>query len=96
MSEQDCVPSALVLGENHLVLGEPAILGVLVTRLHVNDPLAWCGAVSTSFVRGAWRPPSLVEKLLSGTRGQGDRECSRKRLGGREAILFVSALTMWM
>ena len=32
MSEQGCVPCALVLGEYHLVLGEPAILGVLVTR----------------------------------------------------------------
>ena len=72
MSEQDCVPCALVLGENHLVLVEPAILGVLVTRRHVNDPPAWCGVASTSFVRGTWRPPSLVEKLLSRTRDQGD------------------------
>ena len=51
----------------------PAILGVLVTRWHVFDPPAWCGAATTSFVRGMWRPPSLVEKLLSGTRDQGDR-----------------------
>ena len=75
-------------------LVEPAMLGVLVTRRHVNDPPAWYGAASTSFVWGTWRPRSLVEKLLSGTRGQGDRECSRKRLGGREAILFMSASTM--
>ena len=75
-------------------LGEPAILGVLVTRRHVFDPPAWCGAAMTSFVRRTWRPPSLVEKLLSGTRGQGDRECSRNRLGGRETILFMSASTM--
>ena len=27
------------------------------------------------FVRGTWRPPFFVEKLLSGTRGQGDRDC---------------------
>ena len=50
-------------------------------------------------VRGTWRPSSLVEKLLSGTRGQGDRGDlqalvamqgeSRKRLGGREAILLI-------
>jgi len=54
-------------------LGEPAILGVLVTRRHVFDPPALCGAATTSFVRGTWRPPSLVEKLLSGIRDQGDR-----------------------
>ena len=29
-------------------------------------------------VRGTWRPPSFVEKLLSGTRGQGDRDCVRE------------------
>ena len=53
----------------------------------------------TLFARGTWRPPSLVEKLLSGTRDQGDRGDlqalvatqgeSRKRLGGREAILLI-------
>ena len=47
--------------------------------------------------------PSFVEKLLSGTRGQGDRgdlqalvatqEETRERLGGREAKLFMSAST---
>ena len=31
------------------------------------------------FVRGTWRPPSFVEKLLSGTRGQGDRNCVHGR-----------------
>ena len=56
-----------------MYLGEPAILGVLVTRWHVFDPPAWCGEVMTSFVRGTWRPLSFVEKLLSGTRDQGDR-----------------------
>ena len=71
MSEQDCVPYALVLGENHLVLGEPAILG------------GWCGTATTSFMRGTWRPPSLEEKLLGGTKDQGDR-----RLGvlGRDLV----------
>ena len=69
---------ALCLGsrrEPPHVLGEPAILGVLVTRQHVFDPLAWCGVAMTSFVQGMWRPPSLVEKLLSETRDQGDRDC---------------------
>ena len=56
-----------------MYLGEPAILGVLVTRRHVLDPPAWCGAATTSFVQGTWRPLSLVEKLLSGTQDQGDR-----------------------
>ena len=32
--------------------------------------LVWSG--DNTFVRGTWRPPSLVEKLLSGTRDQGD------------------------
>ena len=64
------------LSEPKLYLGEPAILGVLVTRRHVNDLPAWCGAASTRFVRGTWRPPSLVEKLLNGTRDQGDRGLS--------------------
>ena len=59
-----------------MYLGEPAILGVLVTRRHVFDTPAWCGAVTTSFVRGTWRPPSLVEKLLSGTKDQGDHGLS--------------------
>jgi hypothetical protein len=36
--------------------GSPAI---------VFDPPAWCGAAST-LCGGTWRPPSLVEKLLSG------------------------------
>ena len=97
----ECSSKVLYLVAGSLVsqqedLGEPAILGVLVTRRHVFDPPSWCGAATTSFVRGTWRPPSLVEKLLSGTRGQDDRECSRKRLGGREAIFFVSASTTWM
>jgi len=48
---------------------------------------------------------SFMEKLLSGTRVQGDcgdlqalvamQEETRERLGGREAILFVSASTTW-
>ena len=30
-------------------------------------------------VRGTWRPPSFMEKLLSGTQGQGDRDCVHGR-----------------
>ena len=67
---------ALCLGsrrEPPHVLGEPAILGVLVTRQHRHRPsgLVWSG--DDIFVLGTWRPPSLVEKLLSGTPDQGDR-----------------------
>jgi len=47
-------------------------LGALWLIGNVNDPPTWCGAAWTIFVRGKWRPPSLVEKLLSGTRDQGD------------------------
>ena len=51
------------------VLGEPAILGVLVTRRHRHRPsgLVWSG--DDIFVRGTWRPPPFLVKLLSGTRG---------------------------
>ena len=48
-------------------LGVPA-LGALKLAGNVDDPSTWCGAAWTIFVRGTWRPPSLVEKLLSGTR----------------------------
>ena len=43
-------------------------LGALKLAGNVDDPPIWCGAAWTIFVRGTWRPPSLVEKLLSGTR----------------------------
>ena len=61
MSGQGCVPCAVVLGENHLVLGEPAILGVLVTRRQHLRPsgLVWsgddkfcAGDVETHFLSG--------------------------------------------
>ena len=39
---------------------------------HRPSDLVWSG--DDIFVRGTWRPPSFVEKLLSGTRGQGDRD----------------------
>ena len=61
MREYGCVPCALVLGENHLVLGESAILGVLVTRRQRLQPsdLVWssvdklcAGDVETLFLGG--------------------------------------------
>ena len=64
---------------------------------HRPSDLVWSG--DDNFVRGTWRPPSFMEKLLSGTWGQGDRgdlqafmatqEESGKRLGGRETILLI-------
>ena len=39
--------------------------------------LVWSGV--DDFVRGTWRPPSFVEKLLSGTRDQGDRGVDHRR-----------------
>jgi hypothetical protein len=38
--------------------------GLSGSPIIVIDPPAWCGAAR--FVRGTWRPPSLVQKLLSG------------------------------
>jgi hypothetical protein len=54
-------------------------LVALVTLRHVVDPPTWCSGINTC-VRAAWRPPPLVEKLLSGdtiemTKGLG--ECLR-------------------
>ena len=54
-------------------------LGALKLAGNVDDPPTWCGAAWTIFVRGTWRPPSLVEKLLSGTRDQGDHDCVHGR-----------------
>ena len=42
------------------------------------DPLTWCGA-TTTLCAGDVETPSFVEKLLSGTRGQGDRDCVHRR-----------------
>ena len=68
-------------------------LGALKLTGNVDDPPTWCGAAWTIFVRGTWRPPSLVEKLLSppslvekllsGTWDQGDRDC----VHGRDLIV---------
>jgi hypothetical protein len=73
-----------------LYLIVPAIFGVLVTRQQVIDPPTWCGA--DDFVWETWRPPSFVEKLLSGDLVAslgGEPKCPRKRLDYREAILLI-------
>jgi len=44
---------------------------------HRPSDLVWSG--DDNIVRGTWRPPSFVEKLLSGTRDQGDRDCVHER-----------------
>ena len=80
-------------------------LGVLVAHRQRQWPssMMWSGV--DIFVWVTWRPPSFVKKLLSGTRGHGDRgylqalvatqEETRERLGGREVILFVSDSKTW-
>ena len=40
---------------------------------HRPSDMVWSG--DDNIMRGTWRPPSFVEKLLSGTQGQGDRDC---------------------
>ena len=59
-------------------LGAPAPWSVKLAG-NVIDPPTWCGAATTIFMRGTWRLPSFVEKLLSRTRGQGDRDCVHGR-----------------
>ena len=39
---------------------------------HRPSDLVW--SADNNIVRGTWRHPYFVEKLLSGTRGQGDRD----------------------
>ena len=53
-------------------------LGVLKLAGNVIDPPTWCGA-ATTLCAGDVETPSFVEKLLSGTRGQGDRDCVHGR-----------------
>ena len=48
-------------------------LGALKLAGNVIDPPTWCGA-ATTLCTGDVETPSFVEKLLSGTRGQGDRD----------------------
>ena len=50
-------------------------LGAVKLASNVIDPPTWCGAATTTLCGGRGDPPSFVEKLLSGTRGQGDRDC---------------------
>ena len=53
-------------------LGAPAPWSVKLAG-NVIDPPTWCGVATTSLCGG------FVEKLLSGTRGQGDRDCVHRR-----------------
>jgi hypothetical protein len=86
-------------------------LGVFVARRQVFDPPVWCGAATAAlFVwGGGGGRPLLSGKLredgikvagilgvsLSGRAFMASQEESRKRLGDREAIFFVSASTIW-
>ena len=68
-------PSAFVLSffsEPKEEFGAPALWSFEGSSArHRPSDLVWSG--DDNFVWGKWRPPSFVEKLLSGTRGQGDR-----------------------
>lgn len=61
--------------------GSPAILRC--------SDLVWSG--DSDLVQGTWRPPSLVGKLLSRNRDQGDRRldvslCGESRSFGRDLV----------
>ena len=88
VSEQGCVPCALVLEENHILYSVCRPLGVLVARRQCHRPsgLVWSG--DDIFVRGTWRPPPFLVKLLSGKRDQGVRDC----VHGRELIAGSNTL----
>ena len=88
MSEQGCVPCALVLEENHLLYSVCRPLGVLVARRQRHRPsgLVWSG--DDIFARGTWRPPPFLVKLLRGKRDQGDRDC----VHGRDLIAGSNTL----
>ena len=70
VSEQGCVPYALVLGENHLFYSVCRPLGVLVARRQRLRPSGSVWSGDNIFVRGTWRPPPFLVKLLSGKRDQ--------------------------
>jgi len=70
---------ALVLEENHLLYSVCQPLGVLVACRHHHRPSGLVWSSDDIFVRGTWRPPPFLVKFLSGTRGQGDRDCVHGR-----------------
>ena len=74
-------PSALVLwfsSEPKEEFGAPAPWSCEARRQrHRPSDLVWSG--DDIFVRGTWRPSFFVDKLLSGTQGQGDRGCVHGR-----------------
>ena len=96
MSEQDCVPYALVLGENHLVLGEPAIVGVLVTRRQRLRPsgLVWSG--DDIFVWGRGDPHPLWRSSLVEPGTKVTVIVFTEETWWPSCILLVSATTTWM
>ena len=59
-------------------LGAPAPWSVKLAG-NVIDPPTWCVERRRHFCAGDVETPSFVEKLLSGTPGQGDRDCVHGR-----------------
>jgi hypothetical protein len=80
-----------------------------VTHRHVFDPPVWCGAATTALcgdeeilLRGKLRCEGGIKVTgrlgmsLSGRVFVASQKVPQKRLGDREAILFVSASTTWI
>ena len=81
---------SLVAGSrvNQQVFRCAGTLEYLVARRHVIDPPAWCGAATTTLYGGRGDPISFVDKLLSGKKDQGDRDC----VHGRDLIAGSNTL----
>ena len=78
MNKQGFVPLCCGSLVNEEDFGAPApwSIGGSPTRHRPSD-LVWSS--DDNLVRGMWKPPSFVEKLLSGTRDQGDHDCVHGR-----------------
>ena len=63
-------------------------LGALKLAGNIIDPPTWCEVVTT-LCAGDVETPSFVEKLLSGTRGQSDRDC----VHGRDLVAEYNTLS---
>ena len=70
------VAGSLVNQQEDLGAPAPWSIGGSSTR-HRPSNLVWSG--DDILVQGTWRLPSFVDKLLSGKRDQGDRDCVYRR-----------------
>jgi hypothetical protein len=97
--EQSVVALCAGSCENHkLHLGVPASWSLSGSPASYRPSgLVWSG--DDSFVRRMWRPPSFMEKLLSGDGIEVTGDLTRTLVASQErileAILLVSAATTW-